>query len=244
MHAPGFYKTNYRAFRIRDLILFYGPLRLPKTFIATRYRKKASHGIWMPSLAADTACERKDIPDRFWNITAPHCRAFEQLGFSELTYGSLKPHQHLNPYVQETCSIRYLHSDQAYIGGLFYVRTHAGPPLNRTSEKVFLSFTAAFQTGGLICTNRKRTLEAAPQFRTTRLTSDNVQELYERFLKDLKRSKQRPLSFPNAESFRQWFDKGQLANFEHRVNRGLYIKMTAPEVATARRKLPPQIPKQ
>jgi hypothetical protein len=145
--------------------------------------------------------------------------------------------------VQETCSIRYLHSNQAYIGGIFYVRTHIGPPLNRTSEKIFLSLTAAFQTGGLSCTNRKRALEPAPQFKTTRLASNNVQELYERFLKDLKKSNQPPLSFPTPDSFRQWFDKGQLANFEHRVNRGLYIKMTDAEVAHARRKLPPPLPK-
>ena len=64
MFAPGYYKTNYRALRLRDMVRWYGFSKGLSAYLITRF-KQADSGVWMPELWIDTGCSREDLSEEF-----------------------------------------------------------------------------------------------------------------------------------------------------------------------------------
>src|SRR6185295_5683565 len=94
MHAPGYYTTNYRALRIRELVRMHGFLRFPFVYFAFRYMQPG-HPAWMPGLWADNECKKEALSERFWRITESYQQEFRRLGFNEIGFSKLT--HHLNP---------------------------------------------------------------------------------------------------------------------------------------------------
>jgi hypothetical protein len=264
VYAPGYYKTDHRALRIRELIRWYGLRRLPRMFLATR-SKPPSVGLWMPGLWADLECSRDDLSHRFWEATSKHRKSFEGLGFVECGFGRLKRNMNLNPAYREQGKINYLGASRTCVGCLLYSRNHAPVPVERDSnlrlrngasvtiratkpvsrdiEQVVIWFTSVFKEAVISCTNNNYSFDPPHGEEVARVTSDDPAFIHERFLSLCSRRDEAPRVFPDDSSLRAWFDAYQIKAFENRVRRGLFVKMSDQEIAEARRRLPPEPPK-
>ncbi|MEY2429166.1 MAG: hypothetical protein QOJ40_2051 [Verrucomicrobiota bacterium] len=184
----------------------------------------------MPGLWADTECKREDLSEEFWTVTKPHRQHFERLGFVEC--GFLKAKETLVPGVRDSGGITYLDRTRCQFGQLIYNRylpRSAGTEISW----IVIAFTAAFEHGSLACTNSKKSFDPPDENKVIRVESHDVGFIYQQFLDHLRQRTEAPRSFPDLESLRQWFDARQVKAFEGRVRRGLFIPMTAAEVAAA-----------
>ncbi len=238
--TPGFYKTNYRAISIRELIRWRGLFHLPQALIIARSKPPAD-GYWLPVLWGDHECTKQELSDRFWQKTASHRQTFAQLGFRECGVLRLKPHLNLSPLIRDTGKIIYLDSSRSHIGMVIYSRIHAPLPIDRDRERVAVEFTTAFQNGSLSCTNNFRQHDPISGHDVVRIASDDPGFIYGRFVQRVHRRREAPIVFIDDESLHRWFDSSQLEEFESWVQRGLYIRMSDQEVEEARRKLPPPL---
>jgi hypothetical protein len=241
MHATGYYKINYRAIRLQEwfrmLKWFLLPL-LPLIWLVTRFmRSRAGTAIWMPSLWRDTECRKEDLSVGFWQATAGHRRALEQLGFTECGFSQVK--KHLNPNYRDTGRITYLDRSRGHIGKLFYMKIHVRPPFDVDREFVKIEFTAIFEKTSLICTNNKFAVDALSPQTVVRLSTTDTALIYERFLQCLKKFPDTPRCFPDEESLRHWWDAKQTEAFDEAMRRGLFVRVEDAEAEKARRGLAP-----
>ncbi len=61
MFAPGYYKTNYRALRLREMVRWYGFSKGLLGLSGHSRFKQADSGVWMPELRIDTECRQEDL---------------------------------------------------------------------------------------------------------------------------------------------------------------------------------------
>jgi hypothetical protein len=232
--APGYYKTNYRALRFRELVRMRGLRRAFKDYLVTRFMQPLP-GFWMPSLWADLECQPEALSDEFWQATQPHRADFERLGFTAC--GLHKPPPILNAMFRESGGINYLDPSRRYFGQLHYVRVHlraTGQEFNR----ITLSFTAVYEHGALSCTNNQRSFDPPDENEVIRLDSFDAPVIYQRFVEAVQQRQETPRAFADVEALRHWFDERQVRTFEERVRRRLFVPMTNQEVTNARLGLP------
>ena len=241
--TPGYYKTNYRALRLRELFRWYGWQRGFTVWLKTRSMRPTRSGWWMPGLWAVNECKQEDLSPDFWQATKPHRRDFEQLGFVACGYSKVT--KTLNPRIRDPGGIFYLDPTRRHFGQLIYLR-HYRPSRRAEINEIVIAFTAVFEHRSLSCTNRRKSFDSPDAGEVIRLDSYDVPLIYRRFREELQRRPDSPRAFPDLESLRQWFDARQLKHFEDRVRRRLFIPMTNPEIAAARAALqsagPPPLP--
>lgn len=185
---------------------------------------------WMPLLWADGECKPEALNEDFWQATKPHRADFEKLGFTECRLG--KARKSLNPIIRESGAIFYLDPTRRYLGRLIFMQIY-NPLLKKPINSISVAFTAVFERGTLSCTSRSLSLDSAGLDKVVRLNSNDVPEIYKRFQDELQRNAETPQSFSDPESLRQWYDARATGNFEERVQRRLFIRMTEPEIAAA-----------
>ena len=161
--------------------------------------------------------------------------------FAEL--GLKKTRRSLNPVIRDNGSVNYLDQSRCHYGQIIYARAYTSAPINAERENISISFTAVFQEQCLNYTNSKGLFDVVPGYEVVRIPSGDVSVIYNAFKGHLARTAESPRHFPNDDSLRLWFDSNQIKVFEYRVRTGLFIKMTDEEVAAARRKFPPPLPK-
>jgi hypothetical protein len=115
MHPPGYYKTNYRGLRFRELVRMHGMPKALRGYLVSRFMRPTA-GSWMPSLWADTECKATDLTEDFQTATKPHRADFERLGFTECSF--LKLARTLNPNNIETGGVTYLDPTRCHFGQL------------------------------------------------------------------------------------------------------------------------------
>jgi len=234
MHSPGYYKTNYSALSIRELVRFRGLLFLPLTFILTRFKKSESAG-WMPGLWAETECTKTELSERFWQATTSHRQTFEKLGFTECKVCTSK--RQLDPLYRDNGGITYLHSNRSHIGLLIYNKLHRPAPIDRDIEHIIIAFSAVFQRESVSYTNTRNRFDPLPAHAVFQIPSGDPAFIYERFTAKIRQITEIPLVFQDLDSLRGWFDSNQVEIFESRVKRGLFSRMSDDEVERARRRL-------
>lgn len=227
---PGYYKTNYRALRLREMFRWYGWYRGLREWLKTRFKPPSARGTWMPGLWAENECQPEDLSAGFWQATKPHRADFEKLGFVQCHL--LKRTKSLNPHFLDSGNIFYLDATRCYFGQLLYSR-HYLPSRNREVNNIIIAFTAAFEHGSLCCTNHRTAFDSPRTSKVIRLNSYDVPVIYQRFQEELRRRSDKPRPFPTLESLREWFDARQIEDFEDRARRRLFIPMTEPEIKAA-----------
>lgn len=239
MITPGYYKTNYRGLGLGEIARMHGWVRAPLAYLVTRFKEPSPFG-WMPLSWADLKCERQDLSERCWQATAPHREAFQRLGFREL--GFKKVRGILNPVILDNGGINYLDATGSHFGQLIYHRVYLGGPNRAAREQVTIAFTAVFEDCVLSYTNNRKTFDALPRQKVVRCRSEDAPGIHQAFRENLARQPEIPRRFPDEDSLRHWFDSNQMETLEHRMRKGLYVRMTEAEVEAARRKLPPPLP--
>ena len=241
MYEPGYYKTNHRALSLREMIRMRGPLRLPFTYYVTR-RMKANPAVWMPQMWANLVCTEQELSARFIQVAEPYRQTFRSLGFQETGFKKLKGI--LNPHHRDDGGINFLDSSRCHFGQLIYNKSRVPAPVNQDREQVVVAFTAVFEKGTVSYTNNTKTaFDTVPNHDVTRIQSNDVGEIYQRFVNDLVKRGKQARHFPDQKSLQSWFDSNATEVFNHRVRKGLFVRMTDAEVAIARKKVAPPVPR-
>ena len=183
MSPPGFYQTNYRALRFREIVRMAG---LPKAFpayLTTRF-KRPDNATWMPGLWHEIECRQEDLSEYIWQGTKPHREAFEKLGFSVCRYSKIT--KSLNPNLRDTGGIIYLDSGRRYMGNLIYHRLYV--PANGSIRNIIvIAFTAAFEQGCLSCTNSKDRFDPIDGDEVNQFNSYDASIIFQQFLLQVQR---------------------------------------------------------
>jgi hypothetical protein len=240
---PGYYKTNMRALRLREVARFnrHGWVNFPKIYWITRF-KKSNGGAWMPNTWNEMACAPEDFSESFWKATASNREALAELGFIE--YGPHRTEKKLLPVIHESGSILHLDKDRCYEAGIIYVRGNTPHPVNLKFEKVTVWFMAYFGRGVIGCSNQIRDVfDPPPNHDIIRVATNDPKQLYQKFLDHLRTRTEKPRHFHDDVAHHEAFDARCRASFEDKVRRRLYIRMTDAEVEVARKnfKTPPLI---
>lgn len=183
MHTPGYYKTNYRALRFRELCRMQGFLAGLRSFWLTRFMQPAG-GAWMPSLWADTECKREELSELFGLATRFHQKAFKELAFTEC--GFLKVTKSFNPLIRDTAGITYLDTTRSHFGQLLYNRIYA-PATGAEMDRIVIAFTAQLQLQSLSFTNSKNAFDPPDENEVVRIDCNDVEVLYRQFLDRLRK---------------------------------------------------------
>jgi len=227
MATPGYYKTNMRALRFRELKRMFGPQKVWLAYLKSRFAG-ATGGNWMPGLWAENQCAVAELSEDFWTSTKRHRAAFERLGFTPRRFS--KSTKNLNPGLRNNGAILYLHSNAAHVGQLIF--------LNRTQTttgkefvRINIAFTAVYERGTLNCTNSRTGFDRLPEHEISRVDSYDAEYIYTQFLEQLRRRTELPRTFSDLGSLKTWYDEKQIKTFEEKVRRGLFVPMTDQEVA-------------
>jgi hypothetical protein len=234
MIEPGYYKTNYRVLRLREMVRWYGWARGIKAWLKIRFKPMARSGRWMPGLWTENECKTEDLSPDFWQATKPHQADFEKLGFVQchLTMATKKCDKLSDPSIRDSGGIFYLDPSRCFFGQLIYSRSYRSAN-RKECYNIVIGFTAIFGNRSLACTNHKLAFDSVSDGKVIRFDSYEVVEIYNRFREELQRRRETPKPFADIESLRQWFDARQINNFEDRVRRRLFVRMTEPEVVAA-----------
>jgi hypothetical protein len=226
MPPAGFYKTNYRAMRLRECIRISGFRRGLRFFFNSRFMKPGG-GTWMPNLWTEGDCLEQDLSEEFQLAAKPHRKDFEDLGFTVCRFGKIKS---LNPRIRDTGSIFYLDASRHYFGQIIYYRSYRGKVQGEVNE-IIIAMTAVFESRSFSCTNNRKAFDTLGDSEVLRLNSYDVKFIHQQFLQQLQKRAASPRQFPDVESLQKWFDARQLKNFEERVQRRLFVPMSETEVA-------------
>ena len=230
MSPPGYYKVNYRALRLKELIRWYGLGRGIRSDIDAR-SLRSTGGNWMPALWKDTECERSALSNEFWGRTKHYRLAMEKLGFAEC--GCSKSTKSLYEQFEEAGSVCYLDPSKRYVSRVIYLRHRAHADGSQPAV-MFVSFTAVLAGGNLTFTNRKRGFDPIETDEVVRVQSCDVESIHQLFIKRVHEQEEKPRQFSDIESLRAALDAHVVQRFEERVRRRLFVPMTEQEVAKAR----------
>jgi hypothetical protein len=237
---PGYYKVNYRALSLRGVARSRGLLRLPLTFLVTRF-KKPTVTAWMPVSWTELECAEEDLSERFWRATSQARRDFDQIGFKAVGFKKLT--RILNPFHRDNGGINYLDPSRRCFGQIIYNRSGAQSSEQTEREHIVVAFTGCFKSGCLSFTNDKISpFDSPPGHEVVRRPSDGVAALYSKFLEEVARRTEEPGHFPDDKSLHKWFNLNQLEVFNHRVRSGLFIKMSESEIDDALRRIGRRLP--
>ncbi len=240
MCDPGFYSSNYRALSLRELVRMRGLLRLPLTYLITRFKTPTPAG-WMPQMWADLECAEQELSPGFARATTGCRESLLNLGFDEVGFKKLK--RILNPNHRDDGGINLLDRSRCHFGQLIYNKSHAPPPIDRDREQVIVAFTAVFEEGTLSYTNNAKTaFDPVSHHAVVRIASHDVGHIYRRFVDAVQGHKEPPVGFANRQALCDWFDSNAMEVFGFRVRRRLFVRMSDQEVAAARRRMPPPLP--
>jgi hypothetical protein len=229
MFPPGYYQTNYRALRFREIVRMVGPKKAFTNYLVTRF-KRPGNGIWMPALWSSIECRQEDLSEHIWQGTRPHRADFEKLGFSVCRYSKIT--RNLNPNLRDTGGIIYLDSSRRFIAHLIYHRLYV--PANGDIQNIIvIVFTAVFEPGCLSYSNNKSHFDPLDRDEVIHLNSFNVAFIYEQFVSHVRRRSDQPREFPTLDSLRCWFNDRQVSRFKERVSRQLFVPMTEKQVEAA-----------
>lgn len=232
MPAAGYYKTSHRALRLGEMVRRFGWWRGLKAYWKARSSATSTGGTWMPGSWAETECRSEDLSEEFRLATKPHQKSFEELGFNRVRFFKVKS---LHSTIRDSGGATYLDPTGCHVGTLHFMRVFRRAQ-GRLVNEIVISFAAAFETGLLSCSNRKRLFDMVPPTERVYVNSYNAKIVYEKFLEVLRRHQDAPRRFPDVPSLRQWFDERQIKAFEERVQRGLFVPMSDEEVAAAKAK--------
>jgi hypothetical protein len=238
MHLPGYYATNPKALRIRELIRMFGWRQLPVMYFCSRSMPLGSPS-WMPGLWGDGECTRNDLSKRFWEITLEEREEFHRLGFTEC--GFFKVTRHLNPTYQDSGSIKYLDESRIYFAQLLYARVRAQAPIGTDREEIVTAFTVAFDKGNLSYTNGKNSFNPHPDQRVVRLPKCKIEPMHRLLREYIRRKSIEPKKFQDLEHLKKWFNENQEKVFQERVQRGLFLRLNDEQVEAVRRRMPPPL---
>ncbi len=242
MATPGYYKTNYRALRLREHFRMRGFWRGIRRYLDFQFLRPVPTG-WMPGVWSKIECRREDLSEGFWQATKPHRRDFEQLGFKECGLIRIPT---LNPATLDTGGVTYLNPTQCHFGQIFFIRNQIRTT-GRVVNEIVIAFTAVFENGNFSCTNNKSAFDPLKESRVVRVKSYDVKFIYQQFLEHVRERKDAPRRFSDLESLRQWFDASQVKVWEERVRRRLFLPMSDAEVEAAKAVkalgTPPSVPR-
>jgi hypothetical protein len=193
----------------------------------------------MPQLWAKLECGERELSTGFHQAVLRQREQFKLLGFSE--QGFKKLGRTLDPSHRDSGGVNFLDSRRCHWGQLIYLKyfLRARPA---EIERITIAFTAVFENDVLSCTNAPKTpFDDLPNHQVVRMESDEVAQIYERFVQLLGQRTDPPRHFPNLPALKAWSDANALEILAHRVRAGCYMRMTNFEVAAARRKLPPAV---
>jgi hypothetical protein len=243
MHSGGFFKVSAKAISAKELIRRFGIWRFPVLFLVARFARVPSVIHWMPQLWADLECDQQMLPEEFWPKTARHREAVEKMGFVPFGYSRLKDEFNINPSRVDNGKISYLHKNNSHVAAILYHKSRVPTAVNKGKEAIAVTFTAAFSSGSLSVTNSLSGFETDSDQEVVRIYTDDACALYDKFLNSLKRRPEQPMVFSGPKELQQLGDERQIKRFEARVRSGVLVKMTDEEIAQARRKIPPPLPK-
>ncbi|MFN7140400.1 MAG: hypothetical protein ACK4UN_13770 [Limisphaerales bacterium] len=223
--------------RLRERIRMHG-WRWPLSYLLGRSISPGS-AYWMPSLWDDTECPQEALSHGFWQSTEAQRLEFRELGF--IPCGFSKVTRHFDPNSLDLGGISFWDPSRSHMGTLAYVKVRPPPPFDRPIEATTIAFTAALENGKLTCTNDKG-FDGLRLHSIVYLASASPRTIHQRFVRELGRYREKPRQFSDLSSLKKWSDEQQLALFEDRVNRGLFVPLTDAEVEVARGKMPPPLP--
>jgi hypothetical protein len=240
MFPPGYYLTNHRALRFREIVRMVGLKMAFLAYLTTRF-KQPTDPTWMPGLWRELECRQEDLSDYFWQGTKPHREEFEKLGFKVCRYSKVT--RNLNPNLRDTGGIFYLDSSRRYVADLIYHRLYI-PATGNIRNSIIIAFTAVFEQGCVSFTNCRNRFDPTGRNEVVQVSSYNVGHIYQQFISHVQRQQDQPREFATLESLRAWSDERNVLTFEERVRRRLFVPMTDDQVEAAKRRLgkPPPLP--
>lgn len=237
MAEPGYYKTNYRAISIRELVRLRGWMKLPFAFYWTRFGSHPPSGQWLPMLSANEECKAEDLPEKFWSATTAQRQALEELGFVAQIH--VRRNKDLDPVILDACSIQYLHAEHPYPVNLAYVRTRSPAPLNREKEIAVTAFCAIFQDGSaMVCSNGREFLDPNPKCQVLKFPIlKDPRDIHTIFIAQLKEETKPLRRFSGRDELRAWSDTESQELLDRWVARGFKVRMTDEEIRHAQQRM-------
>lgn len=215
-------------------------MRLPLTYFHSRLLEPTPVG-WMPQTWADLECTEQELPSRFFSSTAAARGSLRDLGFDIVGFKKLRKILYLAQ--RDHGGINFIDKSHCHFGQILYVRIYARPPIDSYRESVVVAFTARWEKSTLSYTNEAHTgFDSVPEHEVVRVASDDVAYIYKRFVDALGKRKELPIPIASNQELYDWFDSMATVAFNHRVRRGLYVRMSDQEVDAALEKIPPPLP--
>ena len=141
MFPSGYYQTNIRALRFREIVRMVGLRKAFTTYLVTRF-KRPQNGTWMPSLWGSLECRQEDLSEYIWQGTKPHRADFEKLGFAVCRYSKIT--KSLNPNLRDSGGMVYLDSSRRFVAHLIYHQLYV-PAKGSIRNIIVVAFTAVFE---------------------------------------------------------------------------------------------------
>jgi hypothetical protein len=195
----------------------------------------------MPQMWADMECTEHELSPRFFSSTTAVRGRLQNLGFDVVGFKKLR--KILNPAQRDHGGINLIDHSRSHIAQVLYVGIYARPPIDSYRESVVVAFTARWGKSTLSYTNEAHTgFDSVPGHEVVRVASDDVAYIYSRFVDAVGKRKELPIPFSSNQELYDWFDSMTTVAFNHRVRRGLYVRMSDQEVDAALEKIPPPLP--
>src|SRR5262245_47355209 len=182
MYPAGYYRSNYSALTVRELIRMGGLLRFPFDYFARR-SMRPGYPVWMPGLWGEQECAEADLSERFWEAVRPYCEEWERLGFTRFGYSKIV--RHLNPNYRDNGGISYLDRTRSHFGRLLYTRVYTPPPIDRDREDIVLVFSVVFENENWTSTNNSTFFDPPVGERVFRVFKADPRLIYERLVREI-----------------------------------------------------------
>jgi hypothetical protein len=226
-----YYKVDGR----KITFLEYWRLSRKKTTAIRAWLRKILGNPVSPSLGFTEATswneqvvDPNQLPQQVLRALEPAVQDCAEIGFRNPYYHCLR--DRLGP--GESGGVYLLHESGEVGGGVVFVR------YGKLQSSV-ISFLSFLHDGQMLMTsNKRREFNSPLEPQIERLVGATAQELWKRHVQRIEKVRAsnppRKLSVPGA--YQEWFDRITRVTFEHNVLRGLWVEMSADEVAALRQK--------
>src|SRR5579871_3666329 len=193
MAEPGFYKNDFRALSLKELVRMGGFLKLPLSYLISRFKPSLPAG-WAPLTWSELQCHERDLSKDCLQAMAGYREILRGMDFSEVGFKKVK--LHLNPSYRDSGGMNFLDSGRRHFGQLLYTKFHSPPPIDKDIEQISVTFTAALGNRTLNYSNNTRTaFDSAPNHPVVRIDSKDIAHVYQCFLQGLRQRKVSPQCF-------------------------------------------------